>query len=797
MGLGQGNSARSVPDMQRTTYGLIIPQHRDEYYVFFDLQKAFYTLNGPIEALQPIPDASHNRNRRTSPPDSCCLPGTRELVLSRILSWAKADTDAHGQVILWLCGSVGSGKSAISQAVAEDLDRCNRLAASFFFFRSSGERSKFTRFAVTVASQMAMAIPETAPYVLEAMDKVNGWSVSKQMEALVYRPLQLAFAGGRSGGPVITLIDGLDECEDRDEVAEFIDHALDYLGENISVSVRFIIASRIEQHIQARLESELVRIENLTDYASDEDIKTFLKVSFSRAAKQSRVIRAYGRWPTETDLVTLMEHIRGSFIFASTVVKYILGSTDDGLTPMERLPLALKMDPGLDGLYKDTLSRCSNCPYFKDVIAAVVLELAPLTISELSQLLHIPTFRVLNILVNLQAIIHVPGDDHSPVTIFHTSLHDFLTSRSRAGSFHLPAIHHEYLALKWLEDEPAGTGHLGGGICRRCNSAECDTIRHAVYHWKRGMRAHDEDGEPQLLQLLHGLVKHHYPSSRLVTGDTGPWASRYHLLYSLVFLVMNRSMGWHFNLLHDPLRDVMAKGPPHIPHCGCVRSILVHTAIRFFNGCLQFDPGSKAGDYMLRYWIQHLAAAFENDRGVTLEFLQRRVYDAVEHRFHPRYRTFACSISLDSNEELAALKQDVLVAERAIENRFPGTTSPGLGSNNLNGSDVNFKMNVFDRLVERLRHLGVPVLHYHIDGISVLDVFNAYRTFLFMGTTPIENIFSQDQPSHFDIIFNPMNAKNNLRSELCFRRHPPGPASMDPEWTRPVYIIFNLDYFVF
>ncbi|TEB28939.1 hypothetical protein FA13DRAFT_1793438 [Coprinellus micaceus] len=243
------------------------------------------------------------------------------------------------EVVLWLCGSVGSGKSAIAQSLAEDLAHAHRLAASFFFFRGSGERSRFAR---------------AKRYIMDAIGRFSGWSVSKQMEEFVYRPVQVAFndKSPNEGDPIALtiVIDGLDECEDREEVEEFIEHLLS-----------FVISSRIESHIQSLLETHSVRIENLSNYLPHADIHTLLTTTFTRAYHQNRVIRAYGvEWPSPLELETLLRHISGSFIFASTLLKYILSPpTSDGLTPMERLPLALLLDPGLDGLYASTLTPLS------------------------------------------------------------------------------------------------------------------------------------------------------------------------------------------------------------------------------------------------------------------------------------------------------------------------------------------------------------------------------------------------------------------------------------------------------
>ncbi|KAF6748535.1 hypothetical protein DFP72DRAFT_971327 [Ephemerocybe angulata] len=373
-----------------------------------------------IPELQPIPDASHNRNRRVSPPDSVCCPGTRQQITHKVLQWAKDEQDdAKRQYLYWLYGPVGCGKSAIAQLVAEELERSDRLAASFFFFRGSGERSRISRFAVTLAQQMSETIPSTASFVQRAMKSILGLrtahlSLAVQFEKLIYKPLQAAIDGGREAKhPFIIVVDGLDECEDRADVSDFLDHALEYLDEHRGLPLLFLIFSRLEEHIHSRLgTTSSVHIDDLSNYPADSDIYSFLKAWFSQASRRNRVIQSYisqhGSWPPESDLLSLARHIKGSFIFASTLAKFILGNTNDGLTPIERFPRALQMSPGLDGLYMETLKRSEHIPFFLDIITTLALLQEPLSISGLAVLLDLPSFKIINVLVNLQSIIQVP-----------------------------------------------------------------------------------------------------------------------------------------------------------------------------------------------------------------------------------------------------------------------------------------------------------------------------------------------------------------------------------------------------
>ncbi|RXW17780.1 hypothetical protein EST38_g8082 [Candolleomyces aberdarensis] len=422
--------------------------------------------------LLPITDASHTRDRKRSPPDSACFPGTRSKVVVSVNTWARGDVTTVSEPHLrWMHGYVGSGKSSISQEVCDTSEREERPVISFFFFRNAGDRSKIWRLATTLASQMAAVIPQTEPFIREAVQAnpalltqdEGGVSLRTRMECLVYAPFKAVVRGKKrvralTQGPFLIVLDGLDECDNKDEVQELIDGMLMLFNKNPLIPLRVFITSRVEEHIQSRLNVPAVMLDNLVDHCSDYDIATFLQILFKDACRRNLVVGAYvqkhGEWPTQSDRRNLVKHIGGSFIFASAVFKFIMATSSEGShppTPMDRLPLALKMNPGLDGLYTQTLARSMHLPHFSNIISTIALLWEPLPISGIAELLGIETYEVVNVLVNLQAIIQVPGTDRIPVTLCHTSLRDFLTTESRSRDFFAHPSHHVHLCLRCLD----------------------------------------------------------------------------------------------------------------------------------------------------------------------------------------------------------------------------------------------------------------------------------------------------------------------------------------------------------
>ncbi|RXW19981.1 hypothetical protein EST38_g5853 [Candolleomyces aberdarensis] len=163
-----------------------------------------------------------------------------------------------------------------------------------------------------------MAIPRVAPFVRAALDADQGLlapevSLEVQLERLVFDPFNAIFSETPDIPPYLIVIDGLDECEDREDVRLFLETTLNYFQSNPLLPLRFFIASRIEQHIKDLLEVDEVTLDDLVSRGSDHDIETFIRKSFEDAARRNRVIREYirhhGGWPLPNDLRVLSEHI--------------------------------------------------------------------------------------------------------------------------------------------------------------------------------------------------------------------------------------------------------------------------------------------------------------------------------------------------------------------------------------------------------------------------------------------------------------------------------------------------------
>src|SRR6266404_4347622 len=123
-------------------------------------------------------------------------------VLATIYDWymgKNVNTDkvlpTKGNVegrIFWLDGMAGTGKSTISQTVANHFDETGDLGGSFFCSRDDAECSNVDLIFLTIAYELTSFNPTFKKHVSEAMRKNSGVEYalpSRQLKKLIVEPL--------------------------------------------------------------------------------------------------------------------------------------------------------------------------------------------------------------------------------------------------------------------------------------------------------------------------------------------------------------------------------------------------------------------------------------------------------------------------------------------------------------------------------------------------------------------------------------------------------------------------------
>ncbi|TFK58792.1 hypothetical protein BDN72DRAFT_966250 [Pluteus cervinus] len=414
--------------------------------------------------------ASFDAAERGDPPK--CHPDTRIAVQDSLVAWRS--NRAAGPVRL-ISGWAGTGKTTITQTMAEYWAKRGQLAGSFFFSRSSKERSETDWIRETILHQFL----QTFGVDMDAgnIDGCRTWellltSLNATISALPSLPQ-----------PLVIVIDGLDECLNTNHQATFLRELLRSLGQSGS-SIKILISCRPERHLENvfnEFASQLgysYRIHLGQSAEDNDDIRTFLRASFDRICQDRRNDGAMslkdGLWPSHHEIERVVDRASGQFVFAATMIRFVDDENED---PVEMLNLVLEHQTSsfeaIDLLYILILERVEMAlgkgsksierrQLMRNLILHVNNEPSPsLTIADFWFQKEV----TVNILVkHLRAVLvrnpSSPGQDSEIVIQFrHKSFHDFFARPSAPHSFSLASMNPVskfFLSLRAHAREAAG-----------------------------------------------------------------------------------------------------------------------------------------------------------------------------------------------------------------------------------------------------------------------------------------------------------------------------------------------------
>ncbi|KAF9443783.1 hypothetical protein P691DRAFT_808337 [Macrolepiota fuliginosa MF-IS2] len=417
-------------------------------------------------------DAGLHSTARHPPPR--CHSNTRKSLRARVTHWAT--NIARESKMLWIMGSVGAGKSALAQSVAEEFEKLGLLGAALFFSRSN-HRNDPSRVVATLANQLR--VYEQYEGIVTQIVRDNPQSMMgdrrTQFRYLFTEPTPTSLAPQvltklRSGRyeyataeelqvppepevPLVVLLDGLDECNSEEAQCEFIDLICSQVkGKH---ALLWIICSRPEPHLEhAFREAEaegLCWVEELLidDPEAQGDVERYLRDEFERISNKYPDDLVRETWPPKDIFDKIVSASSGHFLFATTLIRYLdqsdssLGSrlsvivaAIDGapLPPGATNPLAY-----IDSLYLEILNRLDDRIRSKALeLLAICLACPPLPVLHFSQLLKIDLSTVLDVFFPLHSVISVPYDENlieEPLRFYHASFTDFLANPDRSGTF--------------------------------------------------------------------------------------------------------------------------------------------------------------------------------------------------------------------------------------------------------------------------------------------------------------------------------------------------------------------------
>lgn len=396
-----------------------------------------------------------------------CLEGTQVDTLRQIQHWLDC---IDSEPIYWLAGMAGTGKSTISRTVASGCYHRTSLGGEsplrenaffgggFFFDKNQGDRRTTQRLFTTLCKCLVDYMPELKVHVsnyISAHSSAGNESINSQWKHLILDPLLRVDQTNLVPFTLVLVIDALDECDSEEDI-EIMLQLFSEAQIFRNISLRFLITSRPEAHIQSsfnsiskeafrRQELQKITLTTVSDNAVD-DITKFLHHELQIVSSKNNL---GGGWPGDETIRMLSIKSDGLFIYAATACRFLggarltKGQRDTRLTNIFA-GKANKNSPegSLDQIYLQILEvsvvgdaieeeKQQICDLFRNIVGAVVNFAEPLSIKDTASLLSLEYSETSEIFERLYSVLSFGEDKNCPVRLVHLSFRDFLLDEQR------------------------------------------------------------------------------------------------------------------------------------------------------------------------------------------------------------------------------------------------------------------------------------------------------------------------------------------------------------------------------
>jgi len=394
---------------------------------------------------------------------------TRVELRAELDDWEKSPIDAA--TMKWVLAGAGEGKTALLLTFADLCREQKRSVGAFFASNRIADCGDGNRIIATLAVQLMQALPSTAKYIDRALlndPHLLSKGLEVQMNALIVEPIKriamiIRFLSAITMGyityPTLIVIDGLDEVTGKDVQVDLI-KIIGNTMRNVRLPLRFLVASRPEPHIvdainklRSQFPEDQVSIMDLReDTLIHRDIRRYFKAKFEEIRAKDPYLPQ--DWPGEDVIDQLVDKASGQFIYATTIIPYIMFEYH---SPAKRLAVIqglLEKPPGdepyqnLDELYSFIVRNANRQADMLRIMALIIIinrliatANAPAgafarlcSPQKLGDILGLENGDVRRCVRDMHSVVNI-GDDHSDIQIYHKSFPDFLLDPTRSNEF--------------------------------------------------------------------------------------------------------------------------------------------------------------------------------------------------------------------------------------------------------------------------------------------------------------------------------------------------------------------------
>ncbi|THH29653.1 hypothetical protein EUX98_g4535 [Antrodiella citrinella] len=388
-----------------------------------------------------------------------CLPNTRNKLLEDLITWVLRPSEQNIRLVV---GMWGSGKSALATTLANYFSELHRLGAYLFFSRTPPQTTGPVDVIRSLAAHLAVLDTRIAEAVAEhitAYPNATEGALLTQFNELLVKPLQSLDVDVHTKkgpaisaeGPILVLIDGLDQCGDPKSRKELIS-VLAAEASKLPKWLRIVITSRPEADLNAAFAPCQNIYKTPLDIESPEnkaDIATYVRGRLEAIRLKNTSLGLTADWPGQDALVKISRKAAGLFAWANTACTFI-----DSHYPPDRLKAVVEdtattgPEDALAELYGaalQTVGKWEDSDFaesFRVVMGTIVVTAEPLSAETIDKLVagskKIPSMHTIEYLGCV-----LTWGPNTPIHILHPTFHDYLCSpRCKDSPWFIDSVRH-------------------------------------------------------------------------------------------------------------------------------------------------------------------------------------------------------------------------------------------------------------------------------------------------------------------------------------------------------------------
>ncbi|KAJ3519454.1 hypothetical protein NMY22_g13194 [Coprinellus aureogranulatus] len=342
------------------------------------------------------------KQRDTSGQHSEYLEGSREGDVEEILQWI--DSAPPGELVLWVRGAAGVGKSTLARHLTHLLRDKNRLGASVSISAVASDARGVESVVKIFAREMITIHPEVIPFIRSALSSCHGAPLGRHIQEYICNPSRSL----RLPGSAIFLLDATDEWEYLDSFVKELESI-----SALCTTLKFIFLGRSDPRTRG-YEGTWIRSHRLEPVSS-------MTMQRYISKELASVKWDFGRAPSERQITKLVELADGLFIWAKVVCsllkkKLSLSSASETLEAIIHSQRSVAAEGDLPALYHQAIvwlfPGSEDQGLVRQYLGAVLALQEPLPVEAFSSLTGLPVHIVETIKVELAAlqIRHPVGD---------------------------------------------------------------------------------------------------------------------------------------------------------------------------------------------------------------------------------------------------------------------------------------------------------------------------------------------------------------------------------------------------